>query len=63
MTNGWLPRTVSETGYRFGHIPLANKLFARLDTNLFMMASRGLHHTGRTLETEVMAAAWLLDQR
>ena len=59
MTNEWLPRAVSESGYRYGAILVAHNVFARLATNQFMLASRGLPHTYRTFGTEEEAVAWL----
>lgn len=62
MTNEWLPRAVQENGYRHGAILVAHNVFARLATNQFMMASRGLPHIYRTFETEDSAVSWLLEQ-
>ena len=62
MTSEWLPRAVSENGYRLGAVLVANNVFARLAMNQFVMASRGLSHTYRTFETEEAAVAWLLAQ-
>ena len=59
MTNEWLPRTVTEHGYRYGAILVAHNVFARLATNQFVMASRNLPHTYRTFEAEDEAVAWL----
>ncbi|GAB3590088.1 hypothetical protein [Hymenobacter daeguensis] len=63
MTNEWLPRAVTEHGYRYGAILVAHNVFARLATNQFVMASRNLPHLYRTFETEETAAAWLLEQQ
>ncbi|WP_201979655.1 hypothetical protein [Hymenobacter rubidus] len=63
MTNEWLPRAVSEHGYRYGAILVAHNVFARLATNQFMMASRGLPHVYRTFEAEAAAVAWLQEQQ
>jgi hypothetical protein len=62
MTNEWLPRAVQDHGYRHGAILVAHNVFARLVTNQYMMASRGLQHSYRTFETEDDAAAWLREQ-
>ena len=61
MTNEWLPRAVRENGYRFGAILVAHNVFARLVTNQFVMASRGLAHTYRTFENETDGLQWLLE--
>lgn len=60
MTNEWLPRAVTEHGYRHGAILVAHNVFARLVTNQFVMASRSLPHTYRTFEQEAEALAWLV---
>ena len=62
MTNEWLPRAVSESGYRFGAVLVAHDVFARLAMNQLVMASRGLAHSYRLFEAEAEAEAWLLAQ-
>jgi hypothetical protein len=62
MTSEWLPRAVTEHGYRYGAVLVANNVFARLAMNQFVMATRYLTHTYRTFETEEEAVAWLLEQ-
>ena len=59
MTNEWLPRAVTEHGYRYGAVLVAHNVFARLAMNQFIMASRDLLHTYRTFETDEAAVAWL----
>jgi hypothetical protein len=62
MTSEWLPRAVTEHGYRYGAVLVANNVFARLAMNQLVMATRYLTHTYRTFETEEEAVAWLLEQ-
>ena len=62
MTNEWLPRAVSENGYRHGAVLVAHDVFARLAMNQLMLASRGLSHVYRTFESESEATAWLAVQ-
>jgi hypothetical protein len=59
MTNEWLPRAVTDHGYRYGAVLVANNVFARLAMNHVVMATRDLTHTYRTFETEEEAATWL----
>lgn len=63
MTNEWLPRAVTESGYRYGAVVVAHNVYARLAMNQFMMASGSLPHTYRTFEAEKTAVDWLLGSR
>ena len=60
MSTEWLPQAVSESGYRFGAVLVAQNVFARLAMTQLMMATRDLPHTYRTFESEETAMAWLL---
>ena len=55
-----MPQAVSESGYRFGAVLVAQNGFARLIRTQLMMATRELPHSYRTFETEETAVAWLL---
>ena len=61
MSNEWLPRAVTESGYRYGAVLVARNVFARLAMNQFVMANRNLGHTYRTFEAEDAAVEWLLN--
>ena len=60
MSTEWLPQAVSESGYRFGAVQVAQNGFARLTRTQLMMATRELTHSYRTFEIEETAVAWLL---
>ena len=60
MSTEWLPQAVSESGYRFGAVLVAQNVFARLTRTQLVMATRELPHSYRTFETEETAVAWLL---
>ena len=60
MSTEWLPQAVSESGYRFGAVLVAQNVFARLTMTQLVMATRELPHSYRTFETEETAVVWLL---
>lgn len=61
MSTEWLPQAVSESGYCFGAVRVAQNVFARLTITQLVMATRELPHSYRTFETDETAVAWLLE--
>ncbi len=62
MATEWLPRAVTEGGYRYGAVLVAHDVFARLAMNELVLSTRDLPHTYRTFEAEETALDWLLEE-
>ncbi|QDA61803.1 hypothetical protein [Hymenobacter jejuensis] len=62
IVNEWMPRAVTEGGYRFGAVISAKSVFARLATNVVINEVRELPIVYNTFEDEGYAISWLRSQ-
>jgi hypothetical protein len=62
ITQEWMPRAVSEGGYRHGAVIVSPNVMVRLATAYITTQVMGLPLQYRSFETEAEALAWLLQQ-
>ncbi|WP_139925219.1 hypothetical protein [Hymenobacter sp. DG01] len=62
IAHEWLPRAVTEGGYRYGAVVVSPEVMVRLATAYVTTQSQELPLTYRSFDTEAAAQAWLLQQ-
>ncbi|MBD2723830.1 MULTISPECIES: hypothetical protein [Hymenobacter] len=58
----WLPRAVTEGGYRYGAVVVSPDVLVRLATAFVTTSVQGLPLTYRSFDTDAAATAWLAQQ-